>query len=333
MTQTSIWFEREPLKEFAERLKLFKHLGPTGIVANDPYAGIETAHAVIAGGLDYNAPVFARAPNLLVVARTGIGYEKVDVVAATEYGVAVCNAPSGPTISTAEFAVSLIFSVAKNLKSIEVEMRHGLKTGTKSSFYKDYEGVELFGKQLGLIGFGRIGQHVARICQSIGMSVCAYDPYADAKLAAEMGVVLLPTLKELLSSSDVVSLHLPLNPETHKIMNAERFAQMKLGAIFINTARGGHVDESALIAAVDSGHLFGVGLDVTDPEPPHPDDAILQHPKIVVTPHIASGTKDSKARIYEITLEQVFMVARGEQPPHLVNPEVWPKVLEKLRQQ
>ncbi|MBC7813158.1 MAG: 3-phosphoglycerate dehydrogenase, partial [Burkholderiales bacterium] len=216
--------------------------------------------------------------------------------------------------------------------SIEVEMRHGLKTGTKSAFYKDYQAVELFGKQLGLIGFGRIGGHVARIAQSIGMKVAAYDPYAAPTLAADLGITLLPTLEALLGSSDVVSLHLPLNEQTHKIMNAERFAQMKPGAIFINTSRGGHVDESALIAAVDSGHLFGAGLDVTDPEPPAADDSILQHPKIVVTPHIASGTKDSKSRIYEMALEQVFMVARGEQPPHLVNPEVWPKVLEKLRQ-
>lgn len=312
MTTTSIWFEREPVEGFEDRLKLVTHLGPTGLVADDPFAGIETAQAVIAGVLDFNAPVFARAPGLLVVSRTGIGYEKVNIADATEYGVAVCNAPSGPTISTAEFALSLIFSVAKNLKSIEVEMRHGLKTGTKSAFYKDYQAVELFGKQLGLIGFGRIGGHVARIAQSIGMKVAAYDPYAAPTLAADLGITLLPTLEALLGSSDVVSLHLPLNEQTHKIMNAERFAQMKPGAIFINTSRGGHVDESALIAAVDSGHLFGAGLDVTDPEPPAADSPLYDLPNVSLTPHIAGSIGAECRRMGLAMIEEFDRYLRGE---------------------
>ena len=123
-------------------------------------------------------------------------------------------------------------------------------------------------KQLGLVGLGRIGGHVSGIARAIGMKVVAFDPYIPADRFADLGVQRAPSLAALLNNSDIVSLHLPLNDETYKLMNAERFAQMKAGAVFINVSRGGHVDEAALTAALDRGHLFGVGLDVTDPEPP-----------------------------------------------------------------
>lgn len=324
----TIWFERPPLEEFLDRLQHITRLAPND--SNDPFSGIETANGVIASAQTYNAALFERAPRLLVVSRTGIGYETVDTGAATEYGIAVCNTPDGPTISTAEFALALLFATAKNLKRIEAEMRHGLQTGTKFFFYRDYKGVELDGKQLGLVGLGRIGSHVARIAMSIGMHVAAYDPYADPQKAASMGVTLLPTLEELLRSSDVVSLHIPHTPETHKLMNAERFAQMKRGAIFINTARGGHVDEAALLAALDSGHLFGAGLDVTDPEPPESTNPLLFRENVIITPHIASGTFEGRDRMFEMAFDQILQVFRGEHPPYLINPEVWPRVLEKL---
>jgi D-3-phosphoglycerate dehydrogenase len=128
--------------------------------------------------------------------------------------------------------------------------------------------MELSGKQRGLVGVGRIGGHVAKVAGAMGMRVAAYDPFISTERAAALGVERIGSLEALLGMADVVSLHLPLVPETHKIMNAERFAQMKPGAVFINVSRGGHVDEAALIAALESGHLFGAGLDVTDPEPP-----------------------------------------------------------------
>jgi D-3-phosphoglycerate dehydrogenase / 2-oxoglutarate reductase len=328
----SIWFEREPLAEFLDRLKPFTCLVPDGKSVCDPFAEVEAADAAIASVLKYDASTLARAAQLLVISRTGIGYENVDIQAASEYGIAVCNAPGGPTISTAEFTISLMLAVAKNIKFIEAEMLHGLQTGTKTAFYKDYVGVELYGKQLGLLGLGRIGSQVACIAISMGMRVAAYDPYVREEQAAKLGVTLMPSLEAVLRSSDVISLHLPLNDQTHKIMNAERFRQMKRGAIFINTARGKHVEESALLEAIDIGRLFGAGLDVTDPEPSLADNPLLHRNNIIVTPHIASGTLESKARIFQIALEQTFMVVRGERPPHLVNPDVWPKVLEKLRQ-
>jgi D-3-phosphoglycerate dehydrogenase / 2-oxoglutarate reductase len=198
-----------------------------------------------------------------------------------------------------------------------------------ASFYAGYTAVELHGRRLGLVGMGRIGSHVARIAQGMGMEVAAYDPYLTPEKAAESRIILVDTLEALLNSADVVSLHLPLTPDNYRFMNAERFAQMKPGAIFINTARGGHVDEAALLAALESGHLFGAGLDVTDPEPPDPDNPLLHRLDTVITPHIASGTQAGKRRIYATALEQALKVLRGEQPPHMVNSEVWPRVRQR----
>jgi D-3-phosphoglycerate dehydrogenase len=253
----------------------------------------------------------------------GIGYDRVDIAAATAAGVAVCNTPDGPTLSTAEFAITLMMAVARNLKQIAYN-------GAKPRPQTSYQAIELYGKQLGLVGLGRIGTHVARIAKAMGMPVVAYDPYITPEKAAETGVELADSLEMLLGASDIVSLHLPLTDENRKLMNAERFAQMKRGAIFINTARGGHVDEAALLAALDSGHLFGAGLDVTDPEPPESTNPLLFRENVIITPHIASGTFEGRDRMFEMAFDQILQVFRGEHPPYLINPEVWPRVLEKL---
>lgn len=327
----TIWFEREVAPEFKNLIPdNITMLGSANATPNEPYAGLKTAQGVIASVHVYDEAVIAQAPNLLIISRTGIGYEKVDIATATERGIAVCNAPSGPTISTAEYAITLMLTVAKNIKPIEAELRNELKHGSKRHFYKDYHGIELAGKQLGLVGCGRIGSRVAAIAQAIGMTVVTYDPYLSTEQAQSLTIQQIPSLEALLQTSDVVSLHLPLTDDNQHFMNAERFAQMKSGAIFINTARGGHVDEKALLDAIDSGHLFGAGLDVTYPEPPDPDNPLLDRPNVIVSPHIASGTAEGKRRNFETALNQTLMVLRGERPPHLVNPEVWSKVLTRL---
>ena len=209
-----------------------------------------------------------RAPDLLIIARTGVGYDTLDVEAATARGIACVNAPDAPTVSTAELAITLMMTVARAVKQIENELHRMLESGTRRSLAREYLAWEMQNTQLGIVGLGRIGGHVSGIAKAIGMKVVAYDPYiADERFAA-LGVEKAGSLEALLAGSDFLTLHLPLNDETYKLMNAERFAQMKAGAVFINVARGGHVDEAALTAALDSGHLFGAGLDVTDPEPP-----------------------------------------------------------------
>ncbi len=322
-----IWFEtvvpeayRHMFEEVAEGIS------PGDRVKSDRYHRLEEAHAVMAGGLTYDAAAMDRAPRLLLIARTGVGYDKVDVRAATERNIAVVNAPDAPTVSTAEQAVTLMMTVARSIKRVENELNRMLDSGVRKNIWGEYIALEMHSKQLGLVGLGRIGGHVSGIARAIGMKVAAYDPFIADERFRELGVTKVDTLEELLGGSDFVSLHLPLNDETHKLMNAERFAQMKPGAVFINVSRGGHVDEAALTAALDREHLFGAGLDVTDPEPPEAGNPLLGRDNVVITPHVASATVVGRRRLVVHALEQVLQVLRGERPPHLLNPEVWEAV-------
>lgn len=277
------------------------------------------AHAIIASSLIvYDGEVMDLVPELRVIARTGIGYDKVDLEAATARGIAVCNAPDGPTISTSEHALALLFAVAKRLAVAHFALRAGGR-----DFFATHDGLELDGKMLGLVGLGRIGCNVARIAQAIGMRVVAYDPYADRAVFEAAGVSRVDTIDELIPRADVVSLHLPLTAETQRLFDASRIGAMKQGAILINTARGGLVDHQALLDALESERLFGAGLDVTDPEPLPPDHPLLHHPHVVVTPHVAAATRAGKVRLYESAVRQALQVLEGQRPPYLVNPEVW----------
>ena len=322
-----IWFEKEAPAQYQHLFEaIAQGISPDRKVSIDPYHQIENADAVMAGGRSYDAALMDRAGRLLIIARTGIGYDKVDIEAATSRGIAVVNAPDAPTVSTAEQAIALMMTVARSIKRVENELGRMLKSGEPKDIWGEYAALEMNGKQLGLVGLGRIGGHVAGIAKAIGMKVAAYDPYISSQRARQLGVQRVSPLEDLLARSDVVSLHLPLNDATYKMMNAERFAQMKAGALFINVSRGGHVDETALTAALDSGHLFGAGLDVTDPEPPLPDSPLLNRDNVVITPHIASATVVGRRRLFVHAIKQVLQALRGERPPHLINPEVWDAV-------
>ena len=322
-----IWFEKEAPAQYQHLFEnIAQGISPGRQADIDPYHQIENADAVMAGGRSYDDEVMARAGRLLIIARTGIGYDKVDIEAATARGIAVVNAPDAPTVSTAEQAIALMMTVARSIKRVENELGRMLKSGEPKDIWGEYAALEMNGKQLGLVGLGRIGGHVVGIAQAMGMKVTAYDPYISSERAKRLGVERVSSLRNLLARSDVVSLHLPLNADTRKMMNAERFAQMKAGAVFINVSRGGHVDEAALAAALDSGHLFGAGLDVTDPEPPLVDSPLLNRDNVVITPHIASATVVGRRRLFVHAIEQVLQALRGERPPHLINREVWSQV-------
>jgi phosphoglycerate dehydrogenase-like enzyme len=285
----------------------------------DRYAGIEEAVGAVVGASPYDGSVMDRAPRLRVIARTGIGYDAVHVAAATARGIAVCNTPDGPTISTAEHALTLMLMVAKRVKPAEAS----LTTGTTSGYYARHEGIELAGKVLGLIGCGRIARRVGAMAAGIGMRVIAFDPYLDAM---PDGIDRAEALDDVLAIADVVSLHVPLTEASRGMFDAARFAAMKPGAVFVNTARGGLVDQQALLAALDQGRLAGAGLDVTHPEPLPANHSLLGRDDVVVTPHIASATADGKVRILEAAIEGALAVIHGERPAHLVNPEVWDRV-------
>lgn len=323
MTPTTlppVWFERPLLPELAATVAgKCTILGPA--TADDPYAGVSTAVAAVVGAAAYDEAFMERAPNLLAIARTGIGYDAVDVAAATRRGIAVCNTPDGPTISTAEHAITLMLLVAKNVKAAE----SALRTGMSSDYYSRHRGIELDGKVLGLVGFGRIARHVARIAVGLGMQVMVFDPYVAAS-AVPTGIDRVDTLEALLQSADVVSVHVPLTDASRGLFGAAQFGSMKPGAVFINTARGGLVDSDALLGALDDGRLFGAGLDVTSPEPLPAGHPLLSRDDVIVTPHIASATADGKARIFRVAFQQAIAVVEGRRPEHLVNPEVWERV-------
>jgi D-3-phosphoglycerate dehydrogenase len=262
-----------------------------------------------------------RAPDLKVIARTGIGYDAVDVAAATDRGIAVCNTPDGPTVSTAEHAVTLMLLVAKNVRAAETALR----TGASGGYYSRHRGIELEGKVLGLVGFGRIARHVARIAAGLGMHITTFDPYLAAS-AIPAGTDRADTLEALLGVADVVSVHVPLTDDSRGLFGMAAFASMKPGAVFINTARGGLVDHHALLDALERGRIFGAGLDVTDPEPLPAGHPLLERDDVVVTPHIASATATGKARIFRVAIEQAMAVLEGRRPEHLVNPGVWERL-------
>ncbi|MDE0370796.1 MAG: hydroxyacid dehydrogenase [bacterium] len=318
-----IWFERRVTPAL---MPFVPHsvdmLGPGRV--DDPQAGISTAQAAIAARLDYDDTLFDRAPELLGVLRTGIGYDAVDLEAATRRGIAACNVPQGPTVPTAEHSVALLLATAKELVRSSGRLRES--TG---NYYSRHRAMELDGKTLGLVGYGRIAQRVGTVGLALGMRVLAHDPYLPDD-AFPPGVERARTLEELLGRSDAVSVHIPMSAGNHRMFNAGTFAAMKKGALFVNAARGGLVDHDALIEALDSGHLSGAGLDVTDPEPLHPDHPLLHRTDVIVTPHVASATPEARERMFSMAVRQALMVLDGQRPPHLLNPDAWPGVLSRL---
>ncbi len=317
----NIWLERTLPEKYKSMLPAdIVVIGTASDTPDNPWATIAQAHAIIAGGrLTYNQALMNQTPQLQVIARTGIGVDNIDLAAATERGIAICNTPDGPTISTAEHTVALIFAVARQL----AWCRHTLHNNTGLDFFNTYQGLELDQQRLGLIGLGRIGGRVAKIAQGLGMRVLGYDPYISADQARSLGVIQADSLPELLQTADVVSLHVPLGPDTQHLMNEERLALMKPGAILINAARGGLVDESALLKALEAGHLRGVGLDVFATEPPPADHPLLNRLDVIATPHIAAATRAGKDRLWQAAIEQVIQVLHGQRPSHLINPQVW----------
>ncbi len=310
-----VWFERRVLPDLVDEVTSRAEIFGPG-TSRQPFAGIAGARGVIAGSYSYDSAVLDRVPNLAVIVRTGIGVEKVDVDEATRRGIAVCNTPDGPTVSTAEHAMALILAVAKNVKRAAADLAAG-----KSDLFTGHAAMELNGKMLGLAGYGRIARRVAAAAAGFGMDTIAYDPFLDG--AAFDGATRAASLDAMLRAADVVSLHMPLTLSSAGALGSAQFAAMKDGAVFVNTARGGLVDTDALVDALDSGKLMGAGLDVTDPEPLEAGHELLHRDDVIVTPHVASATFEGKRRIFRTAFAQAIQVLDGDRPAHLVNPEVW----------
>lgn len=233
----------------------------------------------------------AAAGTLRVVGRAGVGVDNVDVEAATRHGVIVMNTPDGNTISTAEHAFSLLVSTARTIPQAHASMTAGRWDRKK------YEGVELYGKTLGILGMGRIGSELARRAIAFGMRVSAYDPYLAASRARALQVELFESLDDLLPGADFISMHMPMTPETRHMLDARRLALCKKGVRIVNCARGGLVEEAALLAALQSGQVAGAALDVFETEPPPAEFPLRDQPGVVLTPHLGASTAEAQESV------------------------------------
>ena len=251
------------------------------------------------------AEALADAGQLRVIGRAGAGVDTIDVDAATQRGIAVMNAPDGNTLAAAEHAISLLFALARHIPRADAGMKAGEwpKAGLT--------GFELEGKKLGVIGLGRIGGTVARKAQGIGMEVAAHDPFLPAS-AAGKGSVPLKTLDELLAWADVVTLHIPRTKETTNLLSEASMRSMKKGAYLINAARGGLVDEGALLRLIEEGHIAGAALDTFVTEPLPADSALRGNPKLILTPHLGASTSEAQQAVSTILARQIIdFVATG----------------------
>ena len=261
-------------------------------------------HAILVrSGSQMNAQVIDAARNLRVIGRAGVGVDNVDLQAATRRGVLVMNSPGGNSIATAELAVALMLALSRNLAPADASMKAGAWDR------KSFAGVELYGKRLGVVGLGRVGREVAARCRAFGMEVQAFDPFVSPALA-EQAHVTLRSLEELLQTSDYLSLHTTLTPETRHLIGKDALGRVKAGVRIVNAARGELIDDEALLAALESGRVAGAALDVHAQEPPK-DWRLAKHPKVLALPHLGASTREAQERVGTDIAQQVRDYLKG----------------------
>lgn len=257
------------------------------------------------------------APALRVVATSSVGYDFIDVAAATARGVAVCNTPGVLTAAVADLTVALIIMLARRLLEFERYARSGAWARREPLPEPAHD---IAGKTVGVVGFGRIGREVTRRMLALGMNAVWYDifdsPPPDAPAAPYR------PLDDLLREADFVSIHMDLNDSSRHLIGAREIALMRRDAYLVNTARGGVVDQTALTAALQENRIAGAGLDVLAPEPPDPDDPILSLPNVVIFPHMATATHETRKAMRGLAVDNVIALLAGQRPPAIVNPEV-----------
>jgi D-3-phosphoglycerate dehydrogenase / 2-oxoglutarate reductase len=278
---------------------------------------------VVRSATKLTADLIDLALRLKVIGRAGVGIDNVDVEAATRRGIVVANAPESTVVSAAEHTIGLLVALARNIPQAHAALKQGRWER------KTYGGIELAGKTLGVLGFGRIGQQVARRASGLGMRVVAYDPFVSADRFRELGVERVETTADIYAAAEFLTLHLPLTAETTRSVNADAFAQMRDGVRLINAARGELIDEPALVAALQSGKVEGAALDVFSKEPY--SGPLLEFDNVVVTPHLAASTDEAQDRAGVIVAEQVAAALGGGLVTNAVNiPVIGAEELESL---
>ena len=271
------------------------------------------------------APLLAAAPNLLFVSTYGAGFDTVDVAACTRAGVAVMNQAGSNANAVAEHAIGLLLSLGKRIAECDRLLRGGRPFSRHALM-----GGELRGRTIGVVGIGHAGTRMAELARAFGMDVLACDPLLSNEEIVRRGAEPV-ALAPLLGRSDAVSLHCPLDEGTRGLFGADAFAAMKPGAFFISTARGHIHDEAALHDALQRGHLGGAGLDVWASEPPAASHPLLALPNVIATHHIAGVTREARWQMATMGAAQLLGALRGERPPRLVNPAVWPSCAARLQ--
>jgi D-3-phosphoglycerate dehydrogenase / 2-oxoglutarate reductase len=292
---------------------------PAGIEQAEFLPLLSDAAGIALSGTPYRQKEMDASPVMEVVARIGVGYDAVEVPALTAHRVPLMVAGSANSTSVAEHAFHLMMALAKRTAALDGMVRKG-------TWRDRHDGLpmELSGKTVLIVGFGRIGTRSARRCQGFDMNVLIYDPYVPAEKIASAGCERVTDLDAALPRADFVSIHCPKNPETVGLFNAARLARMKRGAFIVNTARGGIIDEPALHDALTSGHLAGAGLDVFDMEPTPVNNTLLQLDKVVASPHMAGVTTESVAGMARVTAENILSVLDGKpNRDNTINPEVF----------
>lgn len=268
--------------------------------------------------------LLARADNLRVVGRGGVGVDNIDLDAASRRGILVLNAPEANNVSAAELAIALMLAAARGVSRSDRLIRAG-------TWDRKFLGREVKGARLGIVGLGRIGSLVSKRAQGLGMTVAAYDPYVSRRRAEELKVELYDDLGEMLERSDFLTVHTPLSEETEGMIGESELGRLPRGAIVVNAARGGIIDEEALADALDSGRLFAAGLDVYVLEPPRADHPLLQRDNVVLTAHLGANTAEAQARVGVEILERTVLALRGDYSRGVVNaPALAPEVMEAL---
>jgi len=244
--------------------------------------------------------IIEAAKKLKLIARAGIGLDNIDLVAAREKGIEVVNAPEGSTESVAELTIGLMIAAARRIMELNLELRQG-------RWVKDY-GIELFGKNLFIIGFGRIGRRVAELASILGMNIYVYDVADVTVYAKKLGARIVESLEQGLNIADVVTLHVPLTKDTYHMINFNTIKMFKRGAILVNTARGAVVDCEAVLWGLEDGILYAYAADVLENEPPKTtcEQRLVQHPRAIITPHIGAQTREAQHRIATIIAEKII---------------------------
>lgn len=269
---------------------------------------------IVRSGTRVPAEAIAAATRLRVIGRAGVGVDNIDLEAANRYGVVVVNAPGGNTVSTAELTLALMLAVARHLTQANRSLLEGRWERSR------FKGIELYGKTLGVIGFGRVGREVTRRATALGMKVLAHDPLiSEAAFQAEG---LQPsTFDEVISQADFLSVHVPLDESTHHLIDEQVLQRCKRGVRIINCARGGVVDEAALLRALESGQVAAAGLDVFEQEPPG-ENPLLEHPHVVATPHLGAATTEAQERVAAEIAKHVAEFLLTGKTEGIVNQEV-----------